>query len=112
MWKDAVLITLSCVLAIQMGLVNAVGKLIHYEFRVLSCPKCSVWWLSLGWHLFSSRSLLPSVAVSFLSSYSALWLALLIDSLAIVYNRLYERIEKESTDTDKAEPSTSSDEVS
>ena len=112
MWKDAVLITLSCVLAVQMGLVDAVSKAIHYEFHILSCAKCSSWWLSLGWHLFRSRGIVESVAVSFLSAYVALWLALALDALAILYNKAYAKIEQKTTDTDKEEPRTGPDEVS
>lgn len=106
MWKEAAQITVVCVLAIQMGLVDAIGKLIHYEFRVLSCPKCCVLWCSLGWHLLHSNPLLSSVFVSFLSSYAALWLTLAYDYIATKYNRIYQKV----TDADKAE--SGSDEVS
>ena len=106
MWKEAAQITLVCVLAIQMGLVDAIGKLIRYEFRILSCPKCSVLWCSLGWHLIQGRALLDAVFVSFLSSYSALWLSLAYDYIATKYNKAYEKI----TDTPEAQPG--ADEVS
>lgn len=112
MLKDAALITLACVLAIQMGLVRAVGSFLHYEFRVLSCPKCATFWLSLGIHLVGSRPLIDSVAVSFASSYVAQWLALIYDALAVLYNRAYESINEETDDTDQEEPGTGSDEVS
>ena len=106
MWKEAAEITLVCVLAIQMGLVDAIGKLIRYEFRILSCPKCCVLWCSLGWHLIHFRPVLDSVFVSFLSSYAALWLTLAYDYIATKYNGAYEKI----TDTSEAE--SGADEVS
>ena len=90
-----------------MGLVDAIGKLIHYKFRVLSCPKCSVLWCSLGWHLVNSTPLIDAVFVSFLSSYAALWLAMLYDALAIMYNKLYDTLK--TTDT---EAESCADEVS
>ena len=109
MWKEAAEITVVCVLAIQMGLVDAIGKALHYEFRVLSCPKCLVAWLSLGWHLIHHRALLDSVFVAFLSSYAALWLAMLYDAIAILYNHVYEQINEED---DSAEAESGPDAVS
>ena len=106
MWKEAIQITVVCVLAIQMGLVEAIGKAIRYEFRILSCPKCATFWLSLGIHLLHSRPLLPAIFVSFLSAYIALWLTLAYDYIATKYNKAYQKI----TDTTAAESST--DEVS
>lgn len=97
MWWEAAQITLVSVLAIQMGLVEAIEETIHYKFRILSCPKCCVLWVSLGWHLFQSHPLLESVFVSFLSSYASLWLCLMYDAIAIVYNHAYEKINPKNT---------------
>ena len=110
MWKEAVLIPIACVLAIQMGLIGEIGKLIRYEFRILSCPKCLTFWVSLSCHLLLHRPVIDSVAVSFLSSYAALWLCLLYDALAVAYNRGYEKITQETSDAPEAE--SSADEVS
>lgn len=98
MWKEAAQITFVCVLAIQMGLIDAVGKLIRYEFRVLSCPKCLTFWVSLGWHLLNRRLVLDAVFASFLSSYAALWLCELYDAMAIAYNYVYEKIHTAAKD--------------
>ena len=108
MWKEAAQITVICVLFVQMGLVNAIGKLIHYEFRVLSCPKCLVFWASIGWHLLHSNPLLDTVFASFLSSYAALWLSLIYDYVATKYNQTYKKI----TDSAEAKSGPCADEVS
>lgn len=110
MWKEAAEITVICVLAIQMGLVGAVSDLFHCEFRILPCPKCCVLWVSLGWHLIHSRPILDSVFVAFISSYAALWLAMLYDAIAIAYNHVYEKIASKETAT--AETESGSDAVS
>ena len=89
-----------------MGLIDAIGKMLHYEFRVLSCPKCTTFWLSLGCHLLQSRPVIDSVFVSFLSSYLAQWLCLLYDAAAKGYNYVYEKI------TPSAEDQSGSDAVS
>ena len=98
MWKEAIQLTFVCVLAIQMGLVDAIGKFLHYEFRVLSCPKCVTFWCSLGWHLYRERGLLDIVFVSFLSSYAALWLSMIYDAIALGYNYVYEKIQSAAED--------------
>lgn len=97
MWNDALLITSSAVLAIQMGLVDAAGRVLHYRFRILSCPKCAAFWCSLAWHMLSGRGAVVSVGVSFLSSYLALWLVLLYDCLTALYNKAYEKITESET---------------
>lgn len=103
MWEDAAKIITACVLANQMGLLHAMEDTLHIQFKILSCPKCSTFWMSLIWHLLSHRNALNSLAVSFLSSYAALWLMLALDALSVIYNSLYEKIRNKaesSTDTD------------
>ena len=112
MIRDAAMVTIACVLAIQMGLVGAVEDFLHYEFRVLSCPKCATFWVSLGVHLLSSRPIIDSVAASFIASYVANWLALIYDAFAVLYNKYYEKLSEQTTDTDKEEPGAGSNEVS
>lgn len=92
MWNDALLITVAAVLAVQMGLVDAAGRVLRYRFRILSCPKCATFWCSLAWHLLSGRGPVESVGVSFLSSYLALWLVLLYDRMAVLYNKAYGKV--------------------
>ena len=103
MWKEAIEITVACVLAIQMGLIDAISHLIHYEFRILSCPRCSVFWISLGWHLFHGHGVLEVTFVSFLSSYAALWLSLLYDAIALGYNYVYEKIQLAAKDEPRSD---------
>ena len=94
MFLDALLIIVSCVLIVQMGLIDAIEKIIPYRFKILSCPKCLVFWSSLIWHLATGRGVLLSIGTSFVSSYVALWLVLAYDFMAIVYNKTYEKIEQ------------------
>ena len=109
MWKDVVLITLSCTLFVQMGLSDAVQNVLRVHFRPLSCPKCLTFWLCLLYMLLSGVRVLDAVAASFLFSYVSLWLALALDALASAYNRLYEQFsetprapEDAASDTDEA----------
>ena len=99
MLKEAALLTVSCVLFVQMGLSQAIQERIRFRSVVLSCPKCATFWSVLAYSLISGKGVLPSVAASFVSSYSALWLSLLYDALAKLYNTCYEAI-SETNDTD------------
>lgn len=102
MWKDAALITVSCVLFIQMGLSEAIQKVLHIRIQIISCPKCLTMWTNLTFLILSKNRILDAVAVSFLFAYIALWLALLYDSIAVLYNMCYEKITP-TQDTPSAE---------
>jgi hypothetical protein len=55
------------------------------------------------WHEYG---IIESVAASFIASYSALWLSLLYDGLALQYNYLYEQItstKDTSSDSERAD---------
>ena len=110
MITEVALITLSCVLFIQMGLADAICNLFRVSLRIVTCPKCLTFWSSLAWTLLSEYDPLVCVAASFIASYAATWLALLYDSLALIYNHLYEQITKpQDTSTDAERPRSPSD---
>jgi hypothetical protein len=92
MFAESTALTLACVLFVQMGLSNALQEKLHVRLRILSCPKCFTFWSVLALTLASGNDLLGSVVVSFVCSYFALWLSLLYDYLATIYNKVYESI--------------------
>ena len=98
MITEAALILVSCVLFVQAGLSDAIQETLHVRLRIASCPRCLTFWACLAWALLAGRGLLVSVAASFITSYCAMWLCLVYDALALVYNHLYEQITK-TTDT-------------
>ena len=89
MWKEAAMIMVSAVLFIQMGLSEAVQEKLHFRCKILSCYKCLNFWLSLIYLGVKGYDFLAVIAVSFLFSYLALWLALLYDIAADFYNSTY-----------------------
>lgn len=99
MWKEAAEITASCVLFIGMGLEAEVERILSCRFSILSCPKCLTFWSVMVFGVIAGHGLLETIAVSFLSSYAALWLSLLCDELTTIYNKIYETI-NEQTDGD------------
>lgn len=92
MFTEAAQITLCCVLFIQMGLSDAVQKVCHVSLRIASCPRCLTFWACLISLIWRRYGFIESVAASFVASYCALWLSLLYDALAHLYNRFYEKI--------------------
>ena len=113
MWKDALLLTVSVVLFVQMGLSEAIQSVLRFKSRVLSCPRCTSFWTVLVWSLLHRNGLLPSVAASFLCSYLSLWLALAYDAVAVIYNKAYGKISTKDTAKANADVSeASADEVS
>ena len=112
MIREAALITVSCVLFVQMGLSDAVQETLRFRSRIASCPKCCAFWCNLGYFLLTGHGVVASVAASFICSYCAMWLAMAYDAVAVLYNRIYESISKEAgatEDADTEQPSASGD---
>lgn len=99
--EAVVLVAVSCVLAIHMGLVDAIGDTLHYRFRVLNCTKCLVFWSEFVIGLVCGRGVLASVATAFICAYVALWADLALSYLSKYYNRWYEKIDTEADDSDE-----------
>ena len=100
MIRETALLATSCVLFVSMGLSAAIQETLHFKSKILSCPKCLTFWSVLIFNLLTGTRPVEAVAVSFISAYVALWAALLLDSITIIYNWFYEKI-TEPQDTDK-----------
>lgn len=94
---EVALLIISCVLFVEMGLSQAIQNIIKVNLIILSCPKCLTFWSILLYCILNSYGFIICLATSFISSYIALWLVLLYDFLAIIYNRSYEKINKENS---------------
>ena len=109
MITEVALITISCVLFIQMGLADAIKDAFHLRITFV-CPKCLTYWCCLFWLVIHKNGIVVSVAASFIASYCALWLSLLHASLALLYNYLYEQItETQDTSQDAERPDSYAD---
>ena len=96
---EAALLAVSCVLFVQMGLSGAIQETLHFKSQILSCPKCLTFWSVLVWNLAHNTPVVMSVAASFILSYAALWAALILDGLTVLYNSLYNAITETTEDT-------------
>ena len=111
---EVALITVSAVLFVQMGLSGAIQQVLHIRSKIASCPRCCAFWSVLAYCILARHGVIVSVATAFISSYAALWLSLLYDALAVLYNGIYESITKtdgasENAEADKGEPSQASE---
>lgn len=103
MWTDIAAIVFICVSANHMGLVRAAEGVLGKELPVINCPKCLTFWLTLAYTLLSLslacdgiaplvKGGVRGVALSFLASYTAVWLELFEGFIDTLFNRLYAKI--------------------
>lgn len=101
-WIDIASIVFVCVTANHLGLVKTIEGIIGRELRIVNCPRCCTYWCVLAYltvkGVVFDRFVL-CLAVSFLSSYLALWFELLEGYIDTLYIKLYETIYP-NTDTD------------
>ena len=96
---EVALIIIICVLFIQMGLSDAIQRIFKVKLVILSCPKCLTFWSVLTYCIIMHFGIINCLATSFISSYISLWLVLLYDIIAVKYNKYYEDINQEGSDT-------------
>ena len=101
-WTDIAGILFVCVTANHLGLIEAIEDVLGKRIIILDCPKCATFWLTLFYGVgevgFSFRTAIPLLTVSFLMSYSALWLELAEGYIDTLYLRLYEKIYNTTAD--------------
>ena len=97
-WTDIAGIVFACVTANHLGLVKAIEETYERELPVINCVKCLTFWSVLVYMVFATRDVITSLAISFLASYTALWLELLEGFIDFLYLRIYEKIYQSATD--------------
>lgn len=97
-WNDIASIVFVCVTMNHLGLIGKLEEIMG-ELPILNCPKCSTFWLTMLYMLIASRQVITSLAVSFLASYTAIWLELLEGYVDTLYLKMYGKIYKTSDDT-------------
>lgn len=107
-WIDIASIVFVCVTMNHLGLVGKIEEAMGKPIPVLNCSKCASYWLTLAYFMGKMGYLIflqiPLVlAVSFLASYSALWLELLEGFIDTLYLKLYDKIYQTKDDTPSAD---------
>lgn len=104
-WIDIASIVFVCVTANHLGLVRAIEETFEKELPIINCVKCFTYWVVLIYLSFATRDIIASLAISFLASYSAIWLELFEGYLDTLYIRIYGKIYSDSeNDTASADP--------
>ena len=101
-WFDIASIVFICVTANHLGLIGAVEGILGKSIPILNCPKCASFWFTMIYTIgkmgFSEIPLM--LAISFLASYSAIWIELLEGYIDTLYLKIYGKITSEySNDT-------------
>lgn len=101
-WRDIAAIVFFCTAVNHLGLIEAIERVIKHSLPVINCPKCLTCWSVMTYQLLTGSHLLPSLAISLLCSYLAIWLELLMYSIDTLYNIIYGIIEsyKENSNGD------------
>ena len=117
-WPDVLMIVFSATAANHLGLVAAAESVVRHRLPVLNCPKCAAFWSVIVYgvavansSLFTLHSSLQILAVAFLSSWSAVWLDLLMGIIDQLYIKLYDKIYP-TTDTPDTDALDTADPVS
>ena len=101
-WSAIASIVFVCVTMNHLGLISAAEDVFKKKLVILNCPKCSSFWLTLiydVWCIDDYTDIPFVLAVSFLSSYAALWLGLFEGFIDTYYLMFYEKIYPDEDDT-------------
>ena len=93
-WIDIACIVFVCVTVNHLGLVSTIEKVIGKEIPIVNCVKCLTFWTTLVYCCATSFRITepPVLAISFLASYSAIWLEMLEGYFDTLYLKVYEKI--------------------
>lgn len=93
-WRDIACIVFVCTAVNHLGLIGKLEEMWR-KLPILDCPKCLTFWSVLVYELWCvGFSDIPTVlAISFLCSYLAIWLELIMYAIDTLYNRIYGIIE-------------------
>lgn len=91
-WIDIASIVFVCVTANHLGLVKAIEEKIGKELPIINCCKCFSFWATFLYTIFVTHGLITSLAISFLGSYTAIWVELFEGFIDTLYLRLYGKI--------------------
>ena len=88
----AVVIMFICTAMNHMGLVGAVEDELGFELPIVGCIKCSTFWITFTYLLFTQKAILIPMATAFILSYLSVWLELLMGFIDSFYIKCYEKI--------------------
>ena len=101
-WSDIACIVFLAVTINHLGLIGEIEHIYGHRLKVVNCPKCLSFWLTVVYGLWGMRlsygACVRLIAVSLLCSYLAIWLELFEGYIDTLYNKVYEKIYQSATD--------------
>ena len=100
---DIASIVFACTAVNHLGLIGKLEEM-WGELPIFNCPRCLTFWSVLAYGMwYVGISSMPRVlAISFLCSYLAIWLELIMYAIDTLYNRIYGILEDNNEeDNDK-----------
>ena len=94
-----------CVSMNHLGLIGKIEDIIGYPLPILNCPKCSSFWFTFAYMLFTTKHVIAAMAMAFLLAYLALWTELAMCVVDYYYKKIYGKIITDSA-PDKTAPGT------
>ena len=104
-WTDIASIVFACVTMNHLGLIGTIEKGVGFRIPILNCPKCASFWFTLAYLMGKMGFLIfPQIplvlAISFLASYSAIWLELMEGIIDTLYRKIYDKVYTAADTTD------------
>ena len=91
-WLDIASMVFVCVTANHLGLIAAIEERVGYELHVINCIKCFSFWCVLIYSVIFLRQIIEPLAISFLASYTGIWLELLEGYIDTLYYKIHGKI--------------------
>lgn len=91
MFRVALIVMMTAVMAQHLGLSDAVAKVLS---KILSCPRCLSFWSVLFVLVILGCNLIIAMGLSVLMAYLSIWIGLLLGKLNDLYEKLWQRKEK------------------
>lgn len=89
MWLEALIVTISAILAQHLGLASAIVGVVT---KISRCPKCLSFWAVLITLIILRVHIIVAIGLSLVCAYLSNWLGLILMLLANIYNDLWIRI--------------------
>lgn len=93
-----------CTASNHLGLIQAIQTVTKCNgLPIISCVKCFTFWAVLCYCIVGGIGIITSLAIAFLSAWSAIWLDLFMGIIDHLYIKVYEQIypTTDIADTDK-----------
>ena len=95
---DIACIVFVCVTMNHLGLVKAIEDVTKLKLPIVNCVKCFTFWCVLAYCSLTLHDVVAVLAISFFTSYAAVWLELIEGFIDSLYLKCYEKIYSDPAD--------------